>query len=197
MTVERCYLDHFQWDFMNHRKHWLPIIIHLILQAIVTFRTGVTGWGTSKTLHMITKRVKAKRSLGVWNVAVGVKHAATHWFYQNDWRTKGLDPKNKGGVGDTEQGGNKMFRKCIQFRFCVDSLKTPNQLSRANTTPLLYIASWLTDSSQLRENITGAPNSSLWPVTQKSLLTTGPWGISDFCSWHHHILNLLNCLDYV
>ena len=74
-----------------------------------TWRTEVAGWETNKAPAQIRERVKANLSLfSVWKVAMGIKHTATHWFYQNDRPTKGLEPKTKGEVGVTDQGGKKL-----------------------------------------------------------------------------------------
>ena len=85
------------------------------------------------------------------------------------WTTK----KNKGEVGVTDAGPNKMYRNDQKkeslntlnpyfppkqrANWCVDSLKH-TAIWKGELQPH-YIDSQMTDCSQLREIITGAPNS--------------------------------------
>ena len=112
---------------------------------------------------------------------MGIKATAAHWMKD---RQKTLDPQIKGEVGVTDQGGNKTYRNFPKERHLkhtptpsstqnrkrrepadgADSLKN-TQPPWAEELQPSYKVSQLTDCSQLRENITGAPESFWLPVT--------------------------------
>ena len=105
-----------------------------------------------------------------------------------------MDPKPKVKWESQERGAKQILWKLANLKTHATQTFTqtentgrqlmvspPRRLatSWAGGTEPSHSASQLTDCSQLRENFTGAPNSSWWPVTKilgKSLFTKGPWG---------------------
>ena len=100
------------------------------------------------------------------------KLTVTHWFFQNDRQTNWLDPKSKGELGVTGQGGKEIYGN------------RPKGKSQTHST----------DCSQLKENITGAANGSWWPVTVSAhSRICGESLISAVSKCGHWIGHLLAC----
>ena len=140
---------------------------------------GVAGGGATGPLQ---ESQKGQSKLVPWCLKGGGGNKThSHPPILSKWKTnkKNMDQKLKGEVKATDRGGNKMYwnwpkERNLKYSTEIFSpteitqepadgvvfLKTHNHRSRS-----LYRLSQLTDCSQLRENITGAPNSFWLPVT--------------------------------
>ena len=150
------YWNHLSKPAFNRMTDLFSKLLHFRRKKKKPEGQGVAGWETHKVLHKSQKG--QTKNTGPKNQT----WSGSHWSGGGD--TKCISTGQKKQISNTQPRVSPKWKTQRGKWWC--RLPENTQPTEQGELQPPYIVSQLTDCSQLRESITGAPNSFCSPVTQ-------------------------------